>query len=146
MEDGFGKSKKESDLVGSNTETTAVYHFLRVTQSLDSLEVLGTMGYTTSGESSHATISPDFLSSLSSSSNSFNHLRLLHMVPSKTSTVDLSILRSLKILSLDRFLIQSFMEERLVHLPCVELFQLPFYSFIESAPSDGDLRRRRYFR
>jgi len=39
---------ENSSLVGGNLETAAIYHFLLVTNSLDSLEVLGGDATTTS--------------------------------------------------------------------------------------------------
>jgi len=65
---------EESSLVGENLETAAVYYFLLVTNSLDSLEVMDGSAFTTYGASSTAEVSVDFLSSLSESNSSFKHL------------------------------------------------------------------------
>jgi len=56
--------------VGGNLETAAVYHFLQVTNSLDSLEVIGGNASTTSGARTTSQVSLDFLSSLAKSYSS----------------------------------------------------------------------------
>jgi len=62
---------------------TAVYHFFRVAQSLDSLEVIGGAAVTTSGGPASSGISIDCLSSLPNAGSWIKHLRLLTTLRSR---------------------------------------------------------------
>jgi len=125
--------------VGRNLETTAVYHFLKVTDSLDSLELALGDGLTVSGVESRADVTTDCLSSLSNSHSLIKHLRLINLLPSQFSKIDLSILMNLRILSLDFLMLQEMKTGNLgSSLSSVQILHLPFYMFQESQPEDDD--------
>jgi len=103
---GWIGRKWSKQLVGGNLETTAVYHFLQVTNSLDSLEIALGSAEIVSGVESDADVTTECLSGLSSSYSSIKHLRLIDLLPSQTSKPDLSILTNLETLSLDRLMLE----------------------------------------
>ena len=105
---------EESSLVGGNLETAAVYHFLQVIRSLDSLEVVGRSATTTSGAMSASQLSVDFLSSLAESYSSIKHLRLVNIGRSNSLCSHLSKFKALEILSLDEVLLRTMRKEELI--------------------------------
>ena len=119
--------------MGGNLETTAVYHFLQVTNSLDSLEIALGSAEIVSGVESDADVTTECLSGLSSSYSSIKHLRLIDLLPSQTSKPDLSILTNLETLSLDRLMLEVMKTAKLgPSLSSVEILHLSFYMFDES--------------
>ena len=131
--------------MGRNLETTAVYHFLKVTDSLDSLELALGDGLTVSGVESRADVTTDCLSSLSNSHSLIKHLRLINLLPSQFSKIDLSIFMNLRILSLDFLMLQEMKTGNLgSSLSSVQILHLPFYVFEESQPRDDDFVEERF--
>jgi len=130
--------------VGGNLETTACYHILKVTNSLDPLELVIGDAFISSGEVSGADVTTECLSSLSNSCSSIKHLRLIDLLPTQFSKSDLSIFTNLKISSLDRLMLREMKTGKLdSSLSSIEILRLPFYIFEESQPRADDFEEER---
>jgi len=126
-------------LGGGNLETTAVYQFLQVTDSLDSIEIAFRGAITVSRVMSDADVTTECLSSLFNSYSSIKHLRLIDLNPTQSIKTDLSIFTNLKILSLNCFVLEGMKTGALgSSLSSAEILHLPFYRFVESTPRTDD--------
>ena len=125
--------------MGGNLETAAVYHFLQVTNSLDSLEVIAGNGYTTSGARTTSQVSVDFLSSLAESYSSIKHLRLVSIRHSNSLSSHLLKFKKLKRLGLHGVFLRTMKREELVaSVLRVDVLHLLFYWIDESDPQDKE--------
>jgi len=125
--------------VGGNLETAAIYHFLLVTKSPDSLEVAGGNAFTTSGARRTSEISVSFLSSLTESDSSIKRLRLVNIYSPNSLSSQFFKFKALKILSLDGCSLRTMKREELfASVLRVEVLHPPLYWVKESDPDDQD--------
>jgi len=107
-----------------------MYNFLQVTNQLEPLEIGGRCAITAGSKSVASITFTTCLSSLVTSYSSLRHLRLISIEFNERHRFNLSNFKNLKIICLDRLLLEKLTENEFGPFPSsLEMPHLPYYDF-----------------